>query len=315
MYKVRNHVAFDHHTTSFTDILYIGKIVGFVDVFVVIKHPVLLITRLIQAQRTYVFTILYLEYRHINTIIQNIALLRKLNKKLLYHRKDNPMTSETADITKLYDIILQLTQKIDGLENKIDLLTSQVQSGGSKHSTIKKNLIYTPDYVPALDFDGWVQTCEIRQEHVNAIFKGTILEGFKYFINDWFSEQIQSGEALPVVVLGSGKTKLLYVYEDTAEENPGKKVEEPGTETVDPGSDEDGEKSGKWVLISEQTIHQFIASIWRKMLEYYFTCETEPDVDETVRDINKKKLIDMRKGLVEKHVREIERSIVKVLQK
>jgi hypothetical protein len=98
-------------------------------------------------------------------------------------------------------------------------------------------------------------------------------------------------------------------------EQSGKKTGEPGTEIVDPGSEEDGEKSGKWVLISEQTIQQFIASIWRKMLEYYFTCEAEPGEDETVRDINKKKLIDMRKGLAEKHVREIERSIVKVLQK
>ena len=255
-----------------------------------------------------------------------------MNKKLLYHRKDNPMMSETVDLTKLYDIIRQLTHKIDSLENKIDVLTSQVQLGVSKHpaaaggGAIKKNLIYTPDYVPSWDFESWVQTCEIREEHVNAIFKGTILEGFKYFINDWFSEQSQSGEALPIVVLGSGKTKLLYVFEvfsdglskeDSGDlpEPPGKKPGEPGTETVETYSDEDGEKSGKWVLISEQAIQQFIASIWRKMLEYYFTRETGPEVDETVRDINKKKLIDMRKGLVEKHVREIERSIVKVLQK
>ena len=172
--------------------------------------------------------------------------------------------------------------------------------------------------MPSLDFDAWIQTCTIKQEHVNAIFRCTILEGFKYFINDWFSEHHQSGVALPIVVLGSGKTKLLYVFEVTPSELSSY---EDGDGEVDVDEEregeplEDGEKHGKWVLISDKSINQFIASIWRKMLEYYFTREPEPGVDETVRDINKKKLIDMRKGLAEKHIREIERSIVKVLQK
>jgi hypothetical protein len=64
------------------------------------------------------------------------------------------MTSETVDLTKLYDIILRLTQKIDGLENKIDVLTSQVQGGSVKHPLatggggVKKTLSIPPITFP-----------------------------------------------------------------------------------------------------------------------------------------------------------------------
>lgn len=233
-------------------------------------------------------------------------------------------------LANLCDIINQLSSKIEVLEDKIDVLTSHVlKNSGSGHSAqtvrggVKKNLIYTPDYMPSLDFDAWAQTCTIKQEHVNAIFINTILEGFKSFIHDWFTEQQQSGITLPIVVLGSGKTKMLYVFEVFSEEEFANLNQEFNNENiVEPLENNsgnrpsmDGDKNGKWVLISDLIIQQFIASIWRKMLEYYFTCENEPGVDETIRDINKKKLIDLRKGLVEKHLREIERTMVKVLQK
>ena len=50
------------------------------------------------------------------------------------------------------------------------------------------------------------------------------------------------------------------------------------------------------------------------MLEFYFTSPSEPGVDETVRDINKKKLIDMRKNLSDKNTKEIERFIIKLFR-
>jgi len=234
-----------------------------------------------------------------------------------------PQNTDNNMLAKLCDIINQLSSKIDVLEDKIDVLTSHVlKNSGSGFSAqnvrggVKKNLIYTPDYIPSHDFDAWTQTCTIKQEHVNAIFRNTILEGFKSFIHDWFSEQQQSGINLPIVVLGSGKTKMLYVFEMFSEDDFSNLQQEFNNENiVEPLENNFGDKNGKWVLISEQAIQQFIASIWRKMLEYYFTSENEPGVDETIRDINKKKLIDMRKGLVEKHLREIERTMVKVLQK
>lgn len=217
-------------------------------------------------------------------------------------------TDHHVTLKKLGDVILQLTEKIAGMENKIDELMSRMNHDAPPAVDKKKNLIYTPDYVPALDFDAWIQTCVITHEHVHAIFRNTNLEGFKYFIRDWFSQQIQSNVPLPLVVLGSGKTKFLYVFEVASDDGDNDSNGYPDGE-----KEEDGDKNGKWVLMSDRTLNQFIAAIWRKMLEFYFTCDNEDGVDETVRDINKKKLIDMRKGLTEKHGREIERFVVKIL--
>lgn len=209
-------------------------------------------------------------------------------------------------LDKLYNIVLELSNKIESIEQKIDILTQHIENNSTSYKKpISENTVI--QYIPLIDFDSWVHTIHIQREHVNIIFRNTILEGFKQFIQEWFSKEKQKNENIPIIL--SGRPKILYVFQ-----NPVKVLSEDDSENLQCVDTDTEENTGKWILIDETIISKMIECIWKKMLEFYFTGDPEPGTDETVRDINKKKLIDMRKGLTEKHLKEIERFLPKLFR-
>jgi hypothetical protein len=223
-------------------------------------------------------------------------------------------TKNTCKKKSDYDVILpQILKMIHTLSDKIDTIDTKIDNFVREYSQNKKtsNLhqrqsstvpqkMY-PDYCPSIDYDNWINEICIQREHVNVVFRCTILEGFKQFIQTFISSGNKTKNSLPIVAFGA-KHKTLYIYQLLQ-----------NNEDDHLSTDTSALEKGEWIPINEKIIHILIESVWRKMLEFYYLSEPEPNTDETVRDINKKKLIDMRKGLVEKHTKEIERFLTKIV--
>lgn len=212
----------------------------------------------------------------------------------------------------LHEMLVKITNKIDSLEHKIDTLTQYVEKHPQNsdvtcnQKNVSENQAITngiPNFVPTTNFDDWIQTFTVTREDVHFVFRNTVLEGFKHFIQDMFSKRKNDD---PIVFCGKPKTLYIfqkYVIEETEYFIKG----EPESENIE-------NFENKWIPFSDCVVQRLIECVWRKMLEFYFTSPSEPGVDETVRDINKKKLIDMRKNLSEKHTKEIERFINKLFR-
>jgi len=196
-------------------------------------------------------------------------------------------------LVKMCAVITGLSEKIDNLEQKLDAFIKTGSGGKRGGGSGGGGGGSCPDSTPPMDFYGWVDSMPVVQEHVNVVFRSSILEGFKQFVHALFT-RTETANPRPIVLFGS-KPKILYVFS---------KISPETDETVDPGR-------GEWMVLDETVVCGLIEQVWRKMLEFYYTCPEEPGVSETVRDMNKKKLIDMRKGLVEKHLKEIERFLIR----
>jgi hypothetical protein len=207
---------------------------------------------------------------------------------------ENPLEN---GIPLLLQMMTDLSRRLDSMDMKLDQLVSEIHKkdaeggfngGRNGEKLVKKNHSSessTPDYSPSMTFENWLESVNINKTHVNMIFRSTILDGFKQVLQQIIHDS--QPMVLPIVTIGA-KHKSLLVYQER-------------------------EEVGKWYVLDGPLLNYLVESIWRKMLEFYFTSEAEPGEDETVRDFHKKKLVDMRKVLTDKHMKEIERFICKIL--
>jgi hypothetical protein len=233
--------------------------------------------------------------------ISKIHTTQSVTTPILFKKKKSEHDVILPQILKM---IATLSEKIDKIDTKIDTFirdhSQNKKTTNSHHTPDIQNSMY-PEHSPSFDYDSWIHQICIHREHVNIVFRYTILEGFKQFIQGFISSEVKKKNILPIVAFGA-KHKTIYIYKLIHID-----VSDP------PTSDSAALVKGEWIPIDEKIIHKLIESIWRKMLEFYYLSEPEPNIEETVRDINKKKLIDMRKGLVEKHTKEIERFLTKLV--
>lgn len=172
------------------------------------------------------------------------------------------------------DKIAELSEKIDNLENKIDQLIHIINNMKNNRISNKKVL---PDYTPSIHFWDWIKTFIIKREHLITIFETSILDGFKECLEFNISNTLPDN--YPIWVSDTS-VKKTYIFEED-----------------------------EWRQFSSEEIHNIIEIIWRKMLEFYFMGEKTEESEEQ-RDINKKKLIDLRKKLVDKHIKNINKYLI-----
>ena len=209
------------------------------------------------------------------------------------------MNVNVPDFTELCNTLLRMEKNIQSLQDKLDkIMTSP------KHTN---NTI--PTHIPTHSISNWIQKCPIDHEKMNYIFTHTYLEGFKYYVGyclNYSTECHTNHECsiIPFAVVDE-KPKKLYGYSMVVDDYDS-----------DNSSDElvDGRPTYKWQPMTERHINLFIEDIWRRMLEYYYMTPAPEGEDETVRDKNKHKLLGMRKKLVEKHHKEIERFLMRTVK-
>jgi len=227
-----------------------------------------------------------------------------MNSEWISDYLNNERPTEIKEVVvKLCDTILRMENYIYSLEDKMKKMNHNMSE--------KKTILSAPNYVPTHTLSEWITYCPIHVGHMENVFKNTVLEGFKQYI--LVCLEFSTTMLIPLTVL-DGKPKRLFGFYSATEDSDS---EQEGDETNI--SDIHVKESVttpicKWQIITEQHIHIFIEDVWRKMLEFYYTYPREPDEDETQRDLNKKKLLSMRKLLVEKHVKEIERFLMKHLK-
>jgi len=211
----------------------------------------------------------------------------------------NQESRENLDdvVTKMCETILSMENYIHSLEDKLEKTT--------RHMSDKKVFLLIPGYIPTHTLSEWIHICPIHSGHMDVVFKHTVLEGFKQYVYSCL--EYSSSMMLPLTVL-DGKPKRLFGFYSAADDSDSEH------EGGDMRPKEHIGAANKWQQMTENQIHMFIEDIWRKMLEFYYTSPREPEADETQRDLNKKKLLGMRKILTEKHGKEIERYLMKHLK-
>jgi hypothetical protein len=204
-------------------------------------------------------------------------MIRELSNKI-----DNLTESfqESNEYTKSF--IQTASTTLENLENKL----SHYEANGHHNETCKKTAILLPDFIPEIGFNDWLLTFEINKYDMQVLFGTSILDGFKHCI----SKNMEIIEGKPIWI-SDKKTKQIYIYDFI------------------------GESELNWRIMTEEDIFVVIDNIWRKMVEFYFIKNEEEyielsDEEQTQRDINKKYLIDMKKKLIQKHVKDIARHIV-----
>ena len=61
------------------------------------------------------------------------------------------------------------------------------------------------------------------------------------------------------------------------------------------------EENGKkeWMIVNDEMIHYIIREVWRKFLEYYINSQIEKKTHEELKDIQRLKVVQMKKNLYE----------------
>jgi len=205
------------------------------------------------------------------------------------------MTTPPQYITDLIGLIKNLSDKIDNLENKLDDISKQVQNTRNNNIDILRNKnILLPSFIPEISFQQWIQNFEIHKQDVMNILEINILDGFKTYLNKYIVETEYNIK--PIFVSG-GKSKQIFIYN-----------------LVDCTTNE-----AEWKIATDEDICVLVDIIWRKMIQYYFIDEEEAldreftEDEQTMRDINKKILLDMKKKLISKHIKDITRFIAQKL--
>lgn len=201
------------------------------------------------------------------------------------------------NIENLIDIIIKMSDKIDNLENKIDNLYQQMQKG---NGNIMKNntVMVVPNFIPSIGFQQWLQNLNIDKQDIAVLLGTNILDGFKCYLIKYISINKNNKESIPIYISNTGRYKQIYIYDiiDCLKQD------------------------AKWHIMTDDDICTIIDIIWRKIIEYYFVTDEESIIDiltddeQTKRDINKKILLDMKKRLIQKHIKDIYRCIIGIFE-
>jgi len=184
-------------------------------------------------------------------------------------------------IQYLVDVITKLTDKIENLENKIEVL---IQEGGTVKPQNKKE--FPKD--PPIAFTEWIHSFNVTTEILEFVCQQPILEGFKHCLCDNFKRQI-----LPFFVKGRPRQLYVFILHDDITD---------------------------WQPFTDILIDQLIQEIWRKILKQFMNDSVlfseEDERTQNYRDICMKKILEMRKILTSRHRKEIMRCLmVAVLDK
>lgn len=195
-------------------------------------------------------------------------------------------------IQTLIEIIHQFSHKIESLENKVDELQCYIQENVSKcnireQGSRDKFTVKTP----SISFEKWIDSFIVSQDVLEITCKNGILEGCKQCITENFQKYNMT---IPLTVCM--RPKQLYVY------------------CIDDNN------KGTWQLYTDEYLNMLIQEIWRKLLQLFLNdsnsdSQDSSDMDESqssqnYRDICMKKIIEMKKNLLQRHSKEIIKHLI-----
>ena len=196
-------------------------------------------------------------------------------------------------IQTLIEIIHQFSDKIESLENKVDDLQCFIQENISKCNIREPcSRDKFPVKSPSISFEKWVDSFVVSQDVLEITCKNGILEGCKQCITDNFQKY-----NMTIPLTACMRPKQLYVY----------------------CIDNNDINKGIWQLYTDEHLNILIQEIWRKILQLFLNDSTNlfEDTDEDIsqssqnyRDICMKKILEMKKNLLQRHSKEILRYLI-----
>ena len=123
------------------------------------------------------------------------------------------------------------------------------------------------DELPDITINQWLENTQIFNEDIEILLynQDGDISAFKKFIS--YNNKINK---IPIKVNGK-KT-------DVCIEENGKK---------------------EWMRVNDEMIHYIIREVWRKFLEYYINSQIEKKTHEELKDIQRLKVVQMKKNLYE----------------
>jgi len=182
-------------------------------------------------------------------------------------------------IQYLVNVILKLSDKIENLENKIEVLIQE--KCVSKQQCVSE---FPKD--PPIAFLEWVDSFIVSTKIFEIICQQPILEGFKQCLLDNFQRQI-----LPIFVKGRPKQLYVFILHDD---------------------------NASWLPFTDVHLDNLIQEVWRKILQHFMNdtemFSEEDEHTQNYRDICMKKILEMRKILTSRHRKEITRCLITAIR-
>lgn len=202
--------------------------------------------------------------------------------KLLHEPKDDNFT-----LQEMSKIIKKMSLKINKLEKEVECFKN------TSKRNIRKNILQVlgePKYLPCQLFNHWINTFQVKDEHMNVAIEEGILKGFKncieFNLNNNNNNQSLS-KTLPICSFIE-KPGYIYVFTSLGIENS---------------------QENQWQVFEHEHMKIWIKHICQKFLKLYLTSQISSSISQDMNDLNTKIIVGMRQKLFDKHRNELKRWI------
>lgn len=194
-------------------------------------------------------------------------------------------TNEIPNQKELYEMVLKLSMKVDRLEKELNTIKTRKKT---KKDIVK---ILTEEYpTPKIIFTNLVDVFVVKKEYIETIFELGVLETMKKYIQQNIEKLQMEKHILPINCFQD--SNFVYVYDYNKET-----------------------QKEEWMIMTDDIYQKFASNIWCLYLKKYMTMEKDKKISIDTHDLNKKKMVDMRRLLIDKLKNEIKKFIWGLLKK
>lgn len=190
--------------------------------------------------------------------------------------------SEKDDIPtqkELYEMVLKLSLKVERLEKELNTIKTRKKT---KKDIIK---ILSEEFpTPKILFANLTDAFIIKKEYINSIFELSVLETMKKYLQQNIEKFLVEKRILPINSFKD--STFVYVYDFNKET-----------------------QKNEWMIMTDDIYQKFVSDIWCLYLKKYMTMEKDKKIPIETHDLNKKKMVDMRRLLIDKLKNEIKKTM------
>lgn len=186
---------------------------------------------------------------------------------------------------ELYEMFLKLSMKVERLEKELNTIKTRKKT---KKDIIK---ILSDEFpTPRTTFSNLTDIFIIKREYIETIFDLNVLETMKKYFQQNIEKLLSEKQILPINCFKD--SSFIYVYDFNKET-----------------------QKNEWTIMTDDIYQKFVSDIWCLYLKKYMTMEKDNKTPIETHDLNKKKIVDMRRILIDRLKNDIKKFIHSLIKK
>lgn len=198
---------------------------------------------------------------------RHVLLCEIMNKSVKERQLENEERDDTPTVRGLYEIILELTKKMNVMDKRLQELTKWVD--------VKKRKINILDWLNANpakigtitgggSFESFMLQLKVTRQHLDYLFRADYTSTILRILQEKLP--IDDGNKANVIKAFDQKANVLYTY-----------------------------SQGQWAIVSEQMFQTLLYVVDKKLLEEFIKWQTENVVNMTDDDFGMKYALNVKK--------------------